>query len=317
MLFAGFWNWLTVRLQSYISVHATQTAATIEPVVVTLAVIAVMVWGYLHLSGQIEEPIFEGVKRLLVMVVVFGVGIDLWAYNEVLVDTFFRAPTEFAATIVGASDPVTLVDSIWDQGGTAAGLLWSRAGVLTGDAGLYLAAAVVYLMVGFVCIYTMFLISLSRIALAVLLALGPLFIVMTLFTPTRRFFEAWVHELVNYALVSILTVMVAALLLDLVLSYATQTAALGDGLMTVDALNLAMAAGLVLLVLRQVLPIAARLAGGFALSTGGLVERAAVAVGGFALNAATSAATSAASPPEIEEGGVPLEDNVMRKGGAV
>ena len=42
--------------------------------------------------------------------------------------------------------------------------------------------------------------------------------------------------------------------------------------MTVDALNLALAAGLVLLVLRQVLPLAARLAGGFALSGFGSVE---------------------------------------------
>lgn len=313
MLFQNFWSWLTVRLQSYISVRAAQTAATIEPAVVTLAVIAVMLWGYLHLRGQIEEPILEGVKRLLVIMVVFGVGLNLWAYNDVIVDTFFRAPAEFATSIVGASDPVTLVDSIWDQGGTAAGLLWSRAGVLTGDAGLYLAAAAIYLMIGFVCIYTMFLISLSRIALAVLLALGPIFIVMTLFDTTRRFFEAWIHELVNYALVTILTVMVAALLLDLVLTYATQTAALGDGLMTVDALNLAMAAGLVLMVLRQVLPIAARLAGGFALSTGGLIERWTRQVGMFALGAASSAAAA----PELQEEAMEPEENVVRKGGAV
>jgi type IV secretion system protein VirB6 len=67
--------------------------------------------------------------------------------------------------------------------------------------------------------------------------------------------------------------MVTALMLDLVQAYAVQTAARGSALLTVDALNLALAAGLVLLVLRQVLPLAARLAGGVALSSFGSIER--------------------------------------------
>jgi type IV secretion system protein VirB6 len=167
---------------------------------------------------------------------------------------------------------VTIVDAIWDRGGTAAGILWDKAGLVTGDAGFYLAAAAIYLLVGFVCVYTMFLMSLARVALAVLLALGPIFIVLALFDSTRRFFDAWLHELANYAFVTVLTVMVAALMLDLVQTYADQTASLGDDLHTVDALDLALAAGLVLLVLRQVLPIAARLAGGGALSGFGSIE---------------------------------------------
>jgi len=314
MFFQTYWTWLSARLDTYISSHAAQLAAAIEPAVVSMAVISVMLWGYLHLRGQIEEPIMEGATRLLTLIVVFGVGLKLWAYNDLLVDTFFTAPNQLAAKLVGAPDPVTMVDQIWTQGGTAAGLLWSKANILTGDAGFYLMAAAVYVLVAFVCVYTMFLISLARIALAVLLALGPLFIVMTLFQPTRRFFEAWIHELTNYALVSILTMMVTILLLDFVQSYATQTAALGSDLMTVDALNLVLTAGLVLMVLRQVLPIAARLAGGFALSTNGVVERMAVSLGGFAVGTAMSAFNGDDSDDEFT-----TEDpeKLPRQGGAV
>ena len=73
----------------------------------------------------------------------------------------------------------------------------------------------------------MFLIALSSIALAVLLALGPLFIALLFFDATRRFFTAWIAQLANYALITVLTVMVAALLLRIVQSYAAQTAARG------------------------------------------------------------------------------------------
>lgn len=281
MLFQQFWDWLTNRLAAYISVHVAETAMIIEPAAVTLAVIYVMIWGYQHLRGQVDEAVVGGVVRLLTIVVVFGVALRLWLYHSVLVDTFFVAPAQFAAHVLGAADPVSTIDHIWDRGGTVAGVLWDKGGLLTGDVGYYLAATAIYLLIGFVCVYTMFLMALSRVAVAVLLALGPIFIVLTLFDTTRKLFDAWLHELVNYALVTILTAMVAALMLDLVDAYAEQTAARGSAIMTVDALNLALAAGLVVLLLRQVLPIAARLAGGGALSGFGAIERGAQVLGRY------------------------------------
>jgi type IV secretion system protein VirB6 len=119
----------------------------------------------------------------------------------------------------------------------------------------------------------MFLIALSNIALAVLLALGPLFLALLLFDSTRRLFEAWLAQLANYALITILTVLVAALLLQIVQSYAEQTAARGAAILTVDALNMVLISALVFLFMRQVMPIAAALAGGVALSSFGTVSR--------------------------------------------
>jgi len=63
------------------------------------------------------------------------------------------------------------------------------------------------------------------------------------------------------------------LLLRIVQSYATQTAARGTALMTMDALDMMLVAVLVFLVLRQVMPIAAGLAGGLALNTFGVLSR--------------------------------------------
>ena len=161
------------------------------------------------------------------LVVVFGVGLRLWQYNGVIVDTFFEAPVQLAAGIAGAADPVATLDALWERGGTVAGFLWEKGGVFNGDVGFYIAAVIVYLLMGAVCVYTLFLMSLARVALAVLLAIGPLFIVLLLFDGTRRFFEAWVAQLANYALVGVLAVLTAALLMTVVEAYAEQTAAEG------------------------------------------------------------------------------------------
>jgi len=272
-MFTQFMAWLATQLTSYIGVNTARMAAAIEPAVISLAALYVMVWGYLHLRGAIEEPFAEGVKRVLTLAIVLGVGLRLWAYNAVIVDTFFAAPSQLAAAVMGVTNPVATLDVIWDRGGTVAGLLWDKGGLFSGDMGFYLAGGFVWLVMGAVCVYAAFLIALSRIALAVLLALGPLFIVLLLFSGTRRFFEAWIGMLANYALIGVLTILVAALMLQIVESYAVQTAARGAAIVTVDALNLLLVTGLVFLILRQVLPMAAGLGRGLALSTGEIIGR--------------------------------------------
>lgn len=271
--FATFWSWLNAQLSGYVGSNTAVLANALQPTVVVLATLYVMIWGYLQMTGRIEEPVAVGIRRIVLLAVVLGVALRLWLYNTVIVDTFFSAPSELASAIVGANDPVSSVDAIWQQGGAVAEQLWDKGGVLSGDFGFYLAGAMVWLLIGALCVYTMFLIALSSIACAVLLAFGPLFIVLLLFDATRRYFEAWIAQLANYALITMLTVLVAALLLRVVSSYASQTAARGSALLTVDALDLMLMAMLVLLLMRQIMPIAAGLAGGIALSSFGLVSR--------------------------------------------
>ncbi|MDE2137978.1 MAG: type IV secretion system protein [Gammaproteobacteria bacterium] len=271
--FATFWSWLQGQLATYIGTNAALLATALEPAIVTLATLYVMVWGYLQLSGRIEEPLVTGVRRLVMLAVVLAAALHLWLYNAVIVDTFYRAPAELAGAVVGAPDPVATIDTIWSQGGAVAGYLWNNGGVFSGDFGFYVAGAIVWVLMGLLCVYCMFLIALASIALAVLLALGPLFLALLLFDATRRFFEAWLAQLANYALITVLTVLVAALLLQIVASYAAQTAARGAAIVTVDALNMVLVATVVFLLMRQIMPIAAALAGGVSLSSFGMVSR--------------------------------------------
>jgi type IV secretion system protein VirB6 len=272
--FATFWGWLNQQLAAYIGDNTTRIAAALEPAVVTLATLYVMVWGYLQLTGRIEEPFTTGLRRIVTLAVVLAVVLRLWLYNAIIVDTFYTAPAQLASAIAGASDPVQTVDVIWERGGAVAAYLWNNGGVFNNEMGYYIAGLVVWLLVGLLCVYTMFLIALSHLALAILLALGPLFIAMALFESTRRLFDAWLAQLVNYALITVLTIMAGAILLQIVQTYASQTAARGAAILTVDALNMVLVAALVFLFMRQIMPIAAGLSGGSALSTLGGMSRA-------------------------------------------
>jgi hypothetical protein len=68
--------------------------------------------------------------------------------------------------------------------------------------------------------------------------------------------------------------MVAALMMTLISTAATQAANAGGGISIAQAVRVCMAAGLTFLVMRQVMPMAAGLASGLALSTFGAVSAA-------------------------------------------
>jgi type IV secretion system protein VirB6 len=305
--FATFSAWLNAQLATYIGDNTARLASVLEPAVVTLATIYVMAWGYLHLTGKIDEPFIAGLKRILVLALILGVGLRLWLYNTVIVDTFYIAPTQLAAAMVGSADPVGTIDAIWDRGGAVAGILWTKAASswTLGSLGFLIAGALVWCLIGLLCVYAMFLLALSSIALSVLLAVGPLFIALLFFDATKRFFAAWIAQLANYALITVLTVMVAALLLQIVQSYATQTAALGTAIFTVDVLHMLLVAALVFLVLRQIMPIAGGLAGGVSLSSFGLLSRGLSSAGRASTPVLTAAGAYAA-------GGVSLVGGALR-----
>lgn len=270
--FAQLSDWLNDVLTSYIADTTARMAALLEPLVVTLAVLYTMVWGYLQLTGKIEEPLMTGIKRILMLAIILGVSIQLWLFNEVIVDTFFRVPGELAARIMGSFDEISIVDGILSTGFDVATALIRRGSIFNDNLIFYLAGVGVYVVVLLTGLYTIFLLTLSRIALSVLLALGPLFIALLFFETTKRFFESWIAQMANYAFITVLTILVAALMMSLVLETAESVMAVGGDIEVAHAMRLMLAAGLTFLVMRQVMPMAAGLASGLALSTFGVVS---------------------------------------------
>jgi type IV secretion system protein VirB6 len=270
--FAEFSQWLNGLLATYIGDTSSQLANAIEPVVVTLGTLYVMTWGFLHLAGKIEEPVLEGLKRIAVLALVFGVAINLWHYQDIIVNLFFNGPGQVAAAAIGAQDFTEVVDTILNRGDAVGSALLAKSGTWHWNIAYDLAAVAVYLTVGITAVYTMFLLTLSKIALSVLLALGPVILPLFLFDATRRFVEAWIAQLANYAFVAVLSALVAALMMTVIDRAAAQAQSAGGDIQIAQALRVCLAAGFTFLVLRQVLPMASALASGVALSMYGIVS---------------------------------------------
>jgi len=271
--FAEFSTWLNNLLGTFVSEQTARVAAAIEPALVALTGVYVLAWGVCQATGQIDEPLLQGIKRIARITLVFGIGLHLWLYQELIVDTFFTAPNSLAAAMIGASDSVTIVDQVIFQGGDAAAALIQKGGLFDNNFSYYIAGFVVYALVGIASIYSIFLLSLAKVALSILLALGPLYIGTLLFDGSHRYFQAWVSQLANFALIAVLVSLVVGLFMHLLTTVTAQAAGLGTGIGIAQGVKVCFAAGLIFLILRQVMPMASGLANGVALSTHHVVTR--------------------------------------------
>ena len=272
MFFQNYFTSLTAHLLAYVSTTVGVVAAAITPVFVAFGTMYVMFWGWLHLTGKIEEPVLEGAKRIVTVGVLFSIGLQMWALHSVLVLAFLQGPQALATTILGGGPPLAAVDRIWTEGNAISQLFWSNAGIANGNFGLYFGAIAVWIACGLLCVYTAFLFALSSIALAVLLALGPVFIMFLFFDATKRFFESWIAQLANYALIIILASLIAALILNLVVNMGASTVNVGNALTVFGSIDFLVTTILAFLLMRQVVSIASALASGVALATGGIVS---------------------------------------------
>ena len=273
-MWTAFFVWLTGRVNTFIAVQVGVVAGLLTPAIITLATIYVMLWGWLHLTGKIEEPLLEGAKRIFTIAGILFFSLALAGNVAPILDTFVNSPQNLAAGILGGT-PMGAVDAIWRDGSTVADNLLSAGSILSASGlGYILCGVLCYLLIGLVTLYVAFLMTLALVALAVLLALGPLFIAMLFFDATKRFFEAWIAQLANYALVIILVATVANLLLRAILVPVATALGAGSGVTVAEGFRMCVFAGFVLLIMRQVLPMAAGLASGIALASGNIISRA-------------------------------------------
>jgi len=76
--FTEFSQWLDATLATYIANNTAAIARLLQPAIVSLGTLYVAVWGYLQLTGKVEEPFIEGARRLLTLALIMGIAVNLW-----------------------------------------------------------------------------------------------------------------------------------------------------------------------------------------------------------------------------------------------
>ncbi len=237
------------------------------------------------LNGRfsLREGTIHCAKMLLIFVLITS-----WTDFQIFVmDVITNTPSDLAgellnSSVIGAADTNSAnseLGNFYDRTIQVSKQVHDGAGwnltMVTYSWAIYLSSL---LLTG----YALILIALSKIAVALLLAVGPFFILMLVFAQTKTLFEGWIRQLFNYALIPIFVYGLLALLLVLVNKSLVKMEAgitTSSDIMTFAApflLICVISVGL----LMQVMNMASGIAGGLSLSTMGLGKYAAGKIGG-------------------------------------
>ena len=233
----------TTPLQNFISSGTSGISAWVTGPLTAALTLYVVLYGFLILRGSVQEPIMEFAFRAIKLAIILMLVRNAGEYQTYVTNVFFEIlPREVSEALnTGGAPSATTFDSLLDKGQKSANDIWAQASwpvdPLTGFAGL------VVIVVTFIVASIGYVVSLyARVALAIILAIGPIFIALAMFQATRRFTEAWIGQLANFVILQVLVVAVGSLLVTSFATMFTTVEAYSDVLMrpiAVGAIGLA------------------------------------------------------------------------------
>lgn len=244
-------------------------------------IIFIALFGYkVIISGRFSAN--ELMMNVLKIIVILAVATEWDTFFLLVYDITTDLPSDIAGQLIQAASS-SLNDPNIDSAETAnlgISSFYDRSmsvtqEVLEGaswyDFGIYLYAGAIALAALLFSGYAAMLIILAKVAVAILLAVGPIFILLLIFKNTQSLFEGWLRTLLNFAIIPIFIYAVIAFFIILAenpLQNLEDNASVNSELLTAMAPFLLITV-VGFMIMAQVMNMAASITGGLSLSSMG------------------------------------------------
>ncbi len=185
--------------------------------VATALVIYVALTGFMMMRGLSQETFGAVLGRIVRLCIVAWIVISADVYNTWVSDLFLTTlPTELANEITattGASLPsAAAFDTVWRKALGVGMSVWSTLGWT--DIGPSLAVIFMWICAGVAVSFSYLVWLTSRIGLALVIAVGPIFVAFALFPSTRALFERWLGQVVQFVVLGVLAVLLLQIMVS-------------------------------------------------------------------------------------------------------
>ncbi len=291
-----------------------------ETTVLAVATLALVVLGYLLLTGQLSLQASQFFPRLFRWVFLVALLLNMpaifpWAFalvtdvpNRVAVFLLGGSPINNERAVIG------LIERVMNAGITAASTIWNGASF--SDISLHIIAYMLLLTGVILAVLAAVLLMVSKLGVGILLAVGPFFLLLRLLDVGKGLFEGWLRQLLTFSLIPVFVYSLIALNFQILERARVQlnAAVAADELAFTALVPYLLVCIVNMVLLTQVMGWAGGVGGGIALavSAGGVLGGVATAarIGGAA-GRATQKAVSAGAPV-MAAGAVAAGRNVMR-----
>lgn len=240
-------------LNGFIGDFAGNIITDIAPLVSAMLVITLLINGLAVILGRVQQPFMEFIWFWFKTLTITAVALSLPVYQNYIVDVFLTLPDQMITSVIPSSvgsvetgqNGAKAIETMYAAGAYNANLFFQEAGVdvlgLEVDLMSYVNGILVYLGTVLCAFLGAVWLFIAKVVLALMLAVGPIFIVMLVWKPTQNYFFSWLGVVLNTVVVSILVIAVFTIFLAI---FNAELAAIQMG---EDESNFANAAGMFLM----------------------------------------------------------------------
>ena len=199
-------NWVGAQLDGILSTYVlgvvSALMAGITPIALTAMTIWVTLYGWAVLRNEVSETLPTFMWKVFKIGLVLAFALQSAFYISNVADTANGLAMGVASTFLPTGvDPATvtspyaLLDKFNDDASAQVADIMKEASMFRLD--LLLAAAIFsFGSVIFLCI-ALFVVTLSKLFLTFVIAIGPVFVLCLAWRPTQRFFDSWLSMVLN------------------------------------------------------------------------------------------------------------------------
>lgn len=264
-LFEAILNDVDTTLDSYVFDSYQSLSSALTAPFWLATTLFVMIYGYLILANKVNPSPHDIISMVMKITIAYILIIEWGLINELLVKTITDTPSYLIGELTGGESLYSSLGSVYEDVVNASGRAYESDGWVMP----FVLGTAIFLMGVLVIAYAFFLIVLSKLSLAVLLALTPIFGILYLFKGTSRMMEAWLQQILNFSLLILFTVLSLLFLTEL-FEKAVGYVPNDPDAITLKSLTAVVLVGLcTFLTLMQIKSLSSAIAGGVALSTFG------------------------------------------------
>jgi type IV secretion system protein VirB6 len=201
-MFTWVGNQFNAVLSTYVVGVVSSLMAALAPVALTAMTLWVALYGWALLRGEVQEPVQTFVWKIAKIGFVLAFALQSGRYITHIVEGADALSMGVAGTFLppgtpasAVTSPYALLDVFNDAASRHASDIMRAAMVIRIDMVL---AGVIFSFgsVIFLCI-ALFVVTLAKVLLTFVLAVGPIFLLCGAWPPTQRFFDSWLSMLLN------------------------------------------------------------------------------------------------------------------------
>lgn len=213
---------IDMYLAEFVTKTTTALCTNLVPVAVAGVTIYIMVYGFAVIRGETNDPLMVFVWKAFKISLIAALALSEGTYQDVVIGTFRALQDGLVQAISGAPSVAQAIDDVnMPFDALSSGLFqkimdsWGAAAIGWGFAALIVVVAQTLVIIESVGVFLV-----AKMTFTLTAAVGPLFVLALMFSPTAPLAESWGKQVLQ----AVLTNVLVTATLSMATSFATQYA---------------------------------------------------------------------------------------------